>query len=160
MDARVAEGPTDKTPKTAGTSLPPPHTALLRVLLAAAIISSAVHYTHNFVMADMYPPLPPLFPNALSFRIGIVVAWPLLTGIGLWGYAQYVAGRTRPAGRAFIIYSFVGISTIGHFLGPSPDIPPFFFVTIFTDFITGTAMFLFGMLTLRRSQGSASGEAG
>lgn len=41
------------------------------------------------------------------------------------------------------------ISTIGHFLAPAPDIPPFFFVTIFTDFLTGMAMLVFGLLTLR-----------
>ena len=61
------------------------HAALLRLLLAAAIASSAIHYTHNFVMASMYPPLPPLFPNATAFRIGIAVTWPLLTGLALWG---------------------------------------------------------------------------
>ena len=118
--------------------------------MAAAITSSAIHYTHNFVMASMYPPLPPMFPNALAFRIGISITWPLLTGLALWGYAQYVAGRTRPAGWAFIIYSVLGISTIGHFLGPSPDIPAFFFVTIFTDFLTGAAMLVFGCATLKR----------
>ena len=127
----------------------PPHLNLLRILLAAAILSSAIHYTHNFVMASMYPPLPPLFPNALAFQIGIVIAWPLLTGVGVWGYAQYVAGNLRRAGWAFVIYSIVGISTIGHFLGPSPEIPPFFFVTIFTDFLTGTAMLGFGVATLK-----------
>jgi hypothetical protein len=131
---------------------PRSHLNLLRILLAAAIISSAIHYTHNFVMASMYPPLPPLFPNALAFQIGIAIAWPLLTGVGIWGYAQYAAGNLRQAGWALVIYSIVGISTIGHFLGPSPDIPPFFFVTIFTDFLTGTAMLGFGVATLNASR--------
>lgn len=135
---------------TAARPAPPPHLALLRVLLAAAIVSSAIHYTHNFVMASMYPPLPPMFPNALAFRIGIAIAWPLLTGLALWGYTRYVAGQTRSAGWAFIAYSVLGISTIGHFLGPSPEIPAFFFVTIFTDFLTGTAMLVFGLTTLRQ----------
>jgi len=128
----------------------PPHAALLRVLLGAAIVSSTIHYTHNFVMASMYPPLPPMFPNALAFRIGIAIAWPLLTGLALWGYARYVGGQNRSAGWAFIAYSILGISTIGHFLGPSPEIPAFFFVTIFTDFLTGTAMLAFGLITLRQ----------
>lgn len=130
----------------------PPRLNLLRILLAAAILSSAIHYTHNFVMASMYPPLPPLFPNALAFQIGIAIAWPLLTGVGIWGYTQYAAGNLRQAGWAFVIYSIVGISTIGHFLGPSPDIPPFFFVTIFTDFLTGTAMLGYGVATLKASR--------
>lgn len=37
----------------------------------------------------------------------------------------------------------------GHSLGPSPDIPPFSFATDFTDFLTGTAMLVFGIATLR-----------
>ena len=137
--------------------MPPPHVPLLRFLLAAAIASSALHYAHNFVMADMYPPLPPLFPNALAFRIGIAIAWPLLTGMAIWGYTRYVAGHVRQGAWAFIAYSFVGISTIGHFLGPSPDIPPFFFATIFTDFLTGMAMLGFGIATLRQPQTSPTG---
>lgn len=129
--------------------------ALLRVLPAAAIASSALHYTHNFVMASMYPPVPPLFPTPTAYRIGIVFAWPLLTGVALWGYAQYVAGQMRRAGWAFVVYSIVGIATIGHFLGGSPDIPAFFFITIFTDFLTGTAMLLFGLATLREADRQA-----
>ncbi len=131
--------------------VPQPHVALLRLLLVAAIVSTAIHYTHNFAMAGMYPPLPPLFPNALAFRIGIAVTWPLLTGLALWGYTQYVAGNLRRAGWAFIVYSILGISTIGHFVGPSPDVPAFFFATIFTDFVTGTAILVFGLVTLRRA---------
>ena len=130
----------------------PPHTTLLRFLLGAAIASSTIHYAHNFAMASMYPPLPPLFPSELAFRIGIAVAWPLLTGVALWGYSQYVAGNVRRAGWAFIAYSVLGISTIGHFMGPSPDIPALFFVTIFTDFLTGTAVLIFGLATLRQSR--------
>jgi hypothetical protein len=123
---------------------------LLRVLLALSITSTAIHYTHNFAMADMYPPLPPLFPDAQAFRIGIVIAWPALTAVGIWGYFQYIAGRMARAGWAFVAYSVVGVSTIGHFLGPTPEIPAFFFVTIFTDFLTGTAMLVFGLITLRQ----------
>jgi hypothetical protein len=146
-DGRSAGEPA--APTTEGPA-PPPHAALLRVLLAAAILSSAIHYTHNFVMASMYPPLPPMFPNALAFRIGIAITWPLLTGLALWGYTRYLAGQTRSAGWAFIAFSILGTSTIGHFLGPSPEIPTLFFVTIFTDFLTGTAMLVFGLITLRK----------
>lgn len=126
-----------------------PHIGLLRILLAAAIASSAIHYTHNFVEAGEYPSIPLVFPTALAYRIGIVLAWPVLTGVALWGYRQYAEGRMRRAGHAFVAYSFVGISTIGHFLGGTPDIPAIFFVTIFTDFLTGSAMLLFGLATLR-----------
>jgi hypothetical protein len=142
----------DSMPRPQGETYAPPHLIWLRLLLTAAIASSAIHYTHNFAMASMYPPLPPLFPTANAFRIGIVIAWPALTAIGIWGYTQYVAGRMRRAGWAFVVYSVVGTTTIGHFLGSSPDIPAFFFITIFTDFITGMAMLIFGIATLRSAR--------
>lgn len=67
-------------------------------------------------------------------------------------YGRVALAMDRPhAALLFIVYSVLGISTIGHFLGPSPEIPAFFFVTIFTDFLTGTAMLLFGLATLRQS---------
>jgi hypothetical protein len=129
---------------------------LLRVLLGLEIASTAIHYTHNFVMADMYPPLPPLFPTALAFQIGIAVAWPPFTALGLWGYGQYKAGERQRAGWALVVYSVAGISTIGHFLGPMPEIPPFFMVTIFTDFLSGAAMLAFGLATLRSASPRAA----
>jgi hypothetical protein len=132
----------------AATSPQPAHLGLLRLLLAASIASTAVHYSHNFVAAGQYPTLPPLFPSELAFRIGIAIAWPLLTAVGLWGYREYANGHLRRAGWAFIAYSVLGGSTLGHFLGATPEIPAFFFLTIFTDFITGTAMLAFGAMAI------------
>lgn len=129
-----------------------PHITLLRILLGVAIASTAIHYSHNFVMAEMYPPSPPLFPDELAFRVGIAITWPLLTAIAIWGYGQYAAGRMRRAGWAFIAYSLLGITTVGHFLSGNPDIPTFFYLSIFTDFLTGTAMLIFGIATLRSAQ--------
>jgi hypothetical protein len=128
-----------------------PHLKLLALLLGLGITSTAVHYTHNFVMASMYPPIPPVFPSALAFKVGIAIAWPLVTALGLWGYRQYRAGHVRSAAWALIGYSGLGISTLGHFLEPTPDIPPFFIATIFTDFLTGAAILIFGFWTLRET---------
>lgn len=129
-----------------------PHLVLLRALLALAIVSTAIHYGHNFSAASTYPELPPIFPSALAFQIGIALTWPLLTAVALWGYREYAGGDLRRAGWAFVLYSALGVSTIGHFLGPIPDIPPFFFATIFTDFLTGAAMLAFGIATLRSAR--------
>jgi hypothetical protein len=113
---------------------------LLGVLLALGIVSTAIHYTHNFVMAEMYPP-----GNVSATRIGILVSWPLLTAVGLWGYRRHAQGRFRAARWALIAYSALGISTIFHFAAGVPQVPPFFFVTIFTDFITGLAVLVFAL---------------
>ncbi len=121
---------------------------LLAVLIGLGIASTTVHYGHNFVMAEMYPPVPYLFPTALSYRVGIAVSVPVATALVLWGYRQYVRGRYGRARWALIAYSPLGMSTPGHFLGGVPHIEPFFFATIFTDFATGLAVLLFALLAV------------
>ena len=115
----------------------------LRLIVAFNLLSTAVHYTHNFVMADMYPPVPVLFPTALSYQIGIAISWPLLTALGLWGYRLYKEGNTRRSRPLLVAYAMLGFTTLGHFMGGNPDIPPFFYVTLFTDFLAGSALLVF-----------------
>jgi hypothetical protein len=113
---------------------------LLGVVLALGIVSTATHYAHNYAMPELYPP-----GNVAVTRIGVLVSWPLLTAVGLWGYRLYAEGRFRAARWALIAYSPLGISTIFHFAAGVPQVPPFFFATIFTDFITGLAVLFFAL---------------
>src|SRR5712691_7706118 len=109
----------------------------LRWILAAGIVSTAIHYSHNFVMVEHYPG-----PHGVMYtltRVGIIVLWPLLTAKGLVGYRRYAAGRVREARPRLIAYSALGISTLGHFLYGNPHVPILFYTTIFTDAITGFA---------------------
>ncbi len=131
-----------------------PGVTALRAIIAFNLLSTAVHYTHNFLMAGMYPPVPVLFPTALSYRIGIAIFWPLLTGLGLWGYRLYRDGSTRRSRPLLVAYSMLGFTTLGHFLGGSPDIPPFFYATLFTDFLAGSSLLLFVAWTFRSEQQS------
>lgn len=146
--------------RTAGTSAgvgpgeaaaPRDRRRLLALLVALGIASTALHYTHNFVMAEMYPPVPLLFPTPSSYRIGIAVFWPLLTAVVLWGYREYTRGRYGRARWALIAYSPLGLTTPSHFLGGMVHIEPLFFVTIFTDFATGLAILLFALLVVPRT---------
>jgi hypothetical protein len=120
------------------------------VIIVANLLSTSVHYTHNFLMAGMYPSIPIVFPTALSYQIGIAVFWPLLTALGLWGYRLYKDGQARRSRPYLVAYSMLGFTTIGHFLGGNPDIPPFFYVTLFTDFLAGSALLGFVAWTIRR----------
>ena len=117
---------------------------LLRALLAFSIVSTALHYTHNFVAASDYPG-----PSSGAVQVAIVVFWPALTAIGLLGYRLYARGRLYPAHVCLAIYSFTGISTLGHFLAGTPQIPAFFFVTIFTDGLSGFAILAFVVVSAR-----------
>jgi hypothetical protein len=127
--------------------------AALRAIIAFNLLSTSLHYTHNFVMAGCYPTVFP-FVNETAYRIGIVVFWPLLTAVGLWGYRLYKAGETRRPRRMLAAYSLLGLTTLGHFFGGNPDIPPFFYATLFTDFLAGSALLAFVAWTFRQPNAS------
>src|SRR3954466_4823349 len=120
--------------------------SILRALLAFGIVSTGLHYTHNFVKVDEYPGG---FPGDTVVQIAIVVLWPLLTAVGLYGYRLYREGRYYPAHVCLALWSFLGITTLGHFLAGNPDIPPVFYATIFTDGLSGFAMLAFVVTSAR-----------
>ncbi len=119
-----------------------PGVAALRVIIAFNLLSTSVHYAHNFVMAGCYPTVFP-FVNATAYQVGIVIFWPLLTALGLRGYRLYKEGETRRPRHLLVAYAMLGFTTLGHFLGGNPDIPPFFYATLFTDFLAGSALLAF-----------------
>jgi hypothetical protein len=114
-----------------------PGLTALKVILGAGILSTAIHYTHNFIDVSHYPGPKSLYTFV---RVLIVVAWPLLTFIGLTGYRRYREGRDREARVCLCVYSLTGIATLGHFLYGNPHIPAFFYATLFTDALTGLAV--------------------
>jgi hypothetical protein len=107
---------------------------VLRGILAFSVLSTASHYSHNFVEMDKYPGGGPVV------QVLIVLSWPILTAIGLWGYRLYKQGRYHDAHVHLVIYSFTGLITPLHFIYGSPDIAPFWYATIFTDFIAGASV--------------------
>ncbi|MBY4226743.1 hypothetical protein [Rhodococcus sp. 06-1460-1B] len=133
------------------TRRPPPQSVtVLAALIAFNVVSTTIHYTHNFVMADDYPPVI-FFPNSLAYQIGIVIFYPLLTGLGIWGFTRYRAGRMRHVATALIAYAMLGFTSPGHFFGGIPDVPAFFMATIATDFGGGLALLVFAALVATRS---------
>jgi hypothetical protein len=124
--------------------------SVLRWILAASIVSTGLHYTHNFIAIDRYPDGP---VSATVTQVAILISWPLLTAIGLYGYRLYARRRARDAHACLLAYSFTGISTLGHFIYGSPDIPAFFYATIFTDGLTGFALLGFTLWSISQSRG-------
>lgn len=130
--------------------------ALLGWILAFSVVSTAAHFTHNFVEVDQYPDE---LVSGEVIRAAILVSWPLLTAVGLLGYALYARGRYLPAHVCLAVYSLLGISTLGHFLDGPPDIAPLWFATIFTDALAGAAILAFVLLSARETASAASGDS-
>jgi hypothetical protein len=121
--------------------------ALLRWILGASIVSTALHFTHNFVAIDQYPQTEAVSDTAV--QLAIVVAWPLLTAIGLLGLARYARGRYAPAHLLLAVYALLPLSTLGHYTEGSPDIAPFWYATIITDGLAGIAVLAFVVWSAR-----------
>ena len=126
----------------------------LRVILGFSILSTALHYTHNFVAIEDYPGGGP------GIQAAIVLSWPALTAIGLYGYRLYTQGRYREARICLLLYAPLGLLTPAHFLYGEPDIPPVFYVTLFTDALAGLAVLGFVAWDARRvaRPGAVSGR--
>ncbi len=114
---------------------------VLKAILAASMLSTAIHYTHNFVAVSHYPGPGGSFYTVV--RVAIVVGWPLLTAIGLIGYRRFREDRHREARVCLAVYSLTGLATMGHFLYGNPKIPAFFYATLFTDALAGLAVLAF-----------------
>ncbi len=125
----------------------------LRLLLGAAILSTAVHYTDNYVNVDDFPQ-----PGWVDKPV-VVVSWLLLTAVGLLGYRLYASGRLVPAHALLAVYSYTGLSSLGHYLSGTPE-PLLRNASIFTDGVTGAAILAFVVWSAtRRSPGGTVARA-
>jgi hypothetical protein len=122
----------------------------LGLILCFSIVSTAVHYTHNFVAVEDYPGGGP------AIQAAIVLSWPLLTAIGLYGYRLYTEGRLREAHICLLLYAPLGLLTPAHFLSGNPDIPAVFYASIFTDGLAGLAVVGFVVWSATRSREAAT----
>ncbi len=120
---------------------------VLRLVIAFTLASTGLHYTHNFVAIDQYPPSGAISNTVV--QVAILISWPLLTAVGLYGYREYSRRNYRIAHAALLTYSFIGWITLGHFTSGSPDIAPFFYATIFTDAIAAAALTAFVLWSQR-----------
>ena len=114
---------------------------VLGLIIAFTMLSTALHYAHNFAQIEHYPPTE-LATNH-TIQIAILISWPLLTAIGLLGFWLYSRAMFPPAYACLIVYSVLGLVTLGHFTEGSPHIGPFWYATIFTDAIGGIALLAF-----------------
>lgn len=112
--------------------------AVLSLIITFTIVSTGLHYAHNYIEIEHYPPSD-LFSND-TIKLAILISWPVLTGVGVFGYWLYSRRLYPPAYACLILYSLLGLVTMGHFTEGPPHIGPFWYATIFTDAIGGLAL--------------------
>lgn len=127
---------------------------LLRVL-AASVVLTTIHYTDNYLYFDEYPQ-----PGSLQ-RWQVWAAWLLLTAVGVAGYALYRRGYAGPAYVCLVVYSYTGLSSLGHYLyGSLGEFSAKQHAFIAVDGLTGASVIAFvvwSALTRRRDSTPAVG---
>ncbi|MFE0023680.1 hypothetical protein [Amycolatopsis sp. NPDC059021] len=113
----------------------------LRVILGFTVLSTTLHYAHNVIRAADYPQVPGI--SVFVTQILVVLAYVVFTVFGVLGYRDYLRGRYWRALGFLMVYSLSGLASAGHFLVGVPQIPAFWFATIFTDTAASLALWAF-----------------
>jgi hypothetical protein len=130
----------------------------LRLLLAASVVSTAVHYTDNFVAIATYPGTDTVSPG--PGRVAVVATWIALTAFGLAGYRLYLRGRHPAAELCLAVYSVTGISTLGHYLsGGTSRLSVWRHLSIASDGVLGLAVLAFAVWAVATRRGRVSPAA-
>jgi hypothetical protein len=104
-------------------------------VVLASIAFTAFHFTDNYVSIETYPQ-----PDWVSEAV-VLVAWPLLTAFGVAGYLLYRRGSLAAAHACLLVYSYTGISSLGHFLSGSPDeLTTRGLISVLIDGVAGSAV--------------------
>jgi hypothetical protein len=95
--------------------LRPPAASTVGLVVLASVVLSVFHYTDNYVSIETYPQ-----PDWVTGAV-VIVSWIVLTAFGVAGYLLYRNGSIPWAHVCLVVYSYTGLSSIGHFLYGSPD---------------------------------------
>ena len=132
---------TDRRRTPSSTPIDRPTNAL-RVILAATIAISIVHYTDNTIRYDVYTG----GKSTYIKKWMIPVSWVLFTAAGLAGYVYFRRARWTRAAVCLALSSVGGLVDVGHFTSVSPsDFDAYELVFIFADFVIG-GLVLFGFV--------------
>ena len=108
---------------------------ILKLLLIANIISTAIHFTDNYRFIHLYPQ--PAWITAPS----IYQSWAILTIVGIIGSGFYQFRKFWLAYACLSIYALTGLASPAHYLyGPLSQFSVKMHLLIWTDGVTGLAM--------------------
>jgi hypothetical protein len=125
-----------------------PSRRLIIGALIASVVSTAIHYLDNAIYIDHYPQ-----PDWINPEL-VYIVWSLLTLIGIAGYLFFKEGRYLSSGLYLLVYSYTGLSSLGHYLyGSLHDFSAKMHLLIAADALTGAlvAVIAVRLLLLSRS---------
>lgn len=128
---------------------------ILTVVFAAAVISSIVHYTDNYLAFDRFPQSD-TGPTITDDSIWI--AWIVFTAFGVAGYLLFRRGRIRIASGFLAVYSLSGLIGIGHYGAPGiGQLAWWRHVHIGVDILCGLAILAFAVWSVQQTRRHAYG---
>jgi hypothetical protein len=116
----------------------PPSVSTVRWVVFGTIVLTLFHFTDNAVNVDTYPKAgwQPDWFDAV-----VVAAWFTYTAVGVAGYRLYERGRFGAAHACLLIYGYLVISSLGHFLYGSPDeLTARGLISVFVDVAAGSVV--------------------
>ena len=124
----------------------PPSVGIVRFVVVGTILVSLFHFTDNAVNIDQYPKAgwQPGWFDAV-----VVVAWFLYTAVGIAAYRAYRDGRLRQAHVGLVLYGFLILSSLGHFIYGSPsELTTRGVISVFVDATAGSIVILVGLWSM------------
>lgn len=100
--------------------------------MIASIAITLLHYTDNYFSIEDYP------QPAWIHGETIWLAWSLFTLVGVAGFLLYRAGKSIAAGLYLFVYSYTGLSSLGHYgYGAASEFTTKMHLFIWTDALVG-----------------------
>lgn len=109
-------------------------TGVLRWILTFGVVSTGIHFTHNFVRIEEYPES--VIPDWVV-RTAIVLSWPLFVWVAVRGYRLFQERGIEAARPWLLGFGAWALVALGHFTEGNPDVPPVWYATIWTDVLAG-----------------------
>ena len=116
---------------------------LLKILLIVSAVSTAIHFTDNYLYFEQYPQ-----PEWIT-KPGVYRSWIIWTVFGVAGYWLYQNRRHWSSYACLAIYSTCGLSSLGHYLyGAMHEFSPKMHFFIVTDGLTGLTVLGFTLWSI------------
>lgn len=120
---------------------------LLRLLVGALLVSTAVHYADNWLSMEDYAPETGL----LADNPGLVpVAWALFGLVGVAAYRSYARGPSTRAHLLLAAFSVAGISTFAHLFYDGNSFEAWQWASVLADGALGLAVLAFALWSASR----------